>query len=89
MSAYEHESRRDATPAQLAADFLATFALFAGLIGVVYTPGLVCTAAVVVAIFAATIGGRDRWLVPFTVVVTGTCWIVGMALAVLLERPIF
>ena len=89
MSAYEHEGRRDATPSQLAADFLATIALFAGLVGIVYTPALVCTAAVVVAVLAATIGGRDRWLVPFTVVVTGACWFAGMALAVLLERPIF
>ena len=89
MSAYEHESRRDATPSQLAADFLATLALFTGLIGIVYTPGVVCTAAVIVAILAATIGGRDRWLVPFTVAVTGACWLTGMTLAVLLERPIF
>lgn len=89
MSSYEHESRREGTPAQLAADFLATFALFAGLVGIVYKPGELGTAAVVVAILAATIGGRDRWLVPFTVAVTGTCWFVGMVLAVLLERPIF
>ena len=89
MSLYEHESGRDATPSQLAADFLATFALFAGLIGIVYTPGIVCTAAVIVAILAATIGGRDRWLVPFTVAVTGACWLIGMTLAILLERPIF
>jgi hypothetical protein len=89
VSAYEHERRRDATPSQLGADFLATFALFAGLVSIVYTPGLLGTAAVVVALLAATIGGRDRWLVPFTVAVTGTCWLVGMALAVLLERPIF
>jgi hypothetical protein len=66
---YEPEGRQEATTAQLAADFLATLALFAGL--------------------AATIGGRDRWLVPVTVAVTGTCWFIGMTLAVLLERPIF
>jgi uncharacterized membrane protein len=89
VTVYEYESRRDATPSQLAADFLATFALFAGLVGIVYTPGLLVTAAVIVALLAATIGGRDRWLVPFTVVVTGACWFVGMAIAVLLERPIF
>jgi len=89
VSAFEHESRREATPSQLAADFLATIALFAGLVGIVYTPGLLATAAVVVAVLAATIGGRDRWLVPFTIVVTGACWFVGMVLAVLLERPIF
>lgn len=89
MSAYESERPREATSAQLAADFLATIALFTGLIGIVYTPGLVCTAAVVVAILAATIGGRDRWLAPATVAVTGACWVIGMMLAVLLERPIF
>lgn len=89
MSAYESESPRKVTTAQLAADFLATLALFAGLLGIVYTPGRVATAAVFVALFAATIGGRDRWLVPVTVVVTGACWVIGMTLAVLLERPIF
>jgi hypothetical protein len=88
VSTYEHESRGDATPSQLVADFLATFALFAGLVGIVYRPGELATAAVFVAILAAAIGGRDRWLVPFTVAVTGICWFVGMALAVLLERPI-
>lgn len=89
MSAYESESSRRATTGQLVADFLATFALFAGLVGIVYYPGRLGTAAVFVAVFAAAIGGRDRWLVPFTVAVTGTCWFVGMMLAVLLERPIF
>jgi hypothetical protein len=88
VSTYEHESRGDATPSRLVADFLATFALFAGLVGIVYRPGELATAAVFVAILAAAIGGRDRWLVPFTVAVTGICWFVGMALAVLLERPI-
>lgn len=89
MSAYEHERRREPTPSQLAADFLATFALFAGLVGIVYRPGELATAAVLVAVVAAAIGGRDRWLVPFTVAVTGACWFVGMTLAILLERPVF
>lgn len=89
MSVYEPEGRQEATTAQLAADFLATLALFAGLVGIVYKPGQLATAAVFVAVFAATIGGRDRWLVPVTVAVTGTCWFIGMTLAVLLERPIF
>jgi hypothetical protein len=89
VSAYESESSRRATTGQLAADFLATLALFAGLVGIVFYPGRLGTAAVFVAVFAAAIGGRDRWLVPFTVAVTGICWFVGMMLAVLLERPIF
>jgi len=89
VSVYEPESPREVTVSQLAADFLATFALFAGLIGIVYKPGQLATAAVFVALFAAAIGGRDRWLVPVTVAVTAACWVIGMTLAVALERPIF
>ncbi len=77
------------TATQLVADFLATFALFAGLIAIVYYPGRLGTAAVVIALFAAALGGRDRYLVPVAVAVTGACWVLGMILAVLLDRPIF
>jgi len=41
------------------------------------------------ALFAAALGGRDRYLVPVAVAVTGACWVLGMILAVLLDRPIF
>ena len=71
------------------ADFVATFALFAGLVAIVYYPGRLGTAAVLTALFASALGGRDRYLVPVTVAVTATCWLVGMMLAVALDRPIF
>jgi hypothetical protein len=74
---------------QLVADFLATFALFAGLVSLVYYPGRLGTAAVFIALFAAALGGRDRYLVPVTVGVTAVCWLLGMTLAIALERPIF
>lgn len=89
MSAYEPEAAARVTATQLVADFLATFALFAGLIGIVYSPGRLCTAAVFISLFAAVLGGRDRYLVPVTVGVTTACWFVGMILAVALDRPIF
>ena len=54
-----------------------------------YSPGRLCTAAVFISLFAATLGGRDRYLVPVTVGVTTACWFVGMILAVALDRPIF
>jgi hypothetical protein len=38
---------------------------------------------------SATLGGRDRYLVPVAVGVTTVCWCVGMLLAVALDRPIF
>jgi hypothetical protein len=89
VSTYESDPTGRVTATQLVADFLATFALFAGLVSIVYYPGRLGTAAVFIALFAAALGGRDRYLVPVTVGVTGVCWLVGMALAIALDRPIF
>ncbi|HSK16048.1 MAG TPA: hypothetical protein VK915_07755 [Gaiellaceae bacterium] len=77
------------TGTQVVADFLATFAIFAGLVSLVYYPGRLGTGAVLVSLFAASLGGADRRLVPFAVALTSTCWFVGMVLAVALDRPIF
>ena len=89
MSSYDPELSARVTTTQLVADFLAAFALFAGLIGIVHSPGRLCTAAVFISLFAAALGGRDRHLVPVTVGVTTACWILGMILAIALDRPIF
>jgi hypothetical protein len=89
MSAYEPEYRSRASASQLVADFLATFAIFAALAAVVVDPARLATAAVFISLFAATIGGRDRHLVPAAVVITTVCWFVGMTLAIALDRPIF
>lgn len=88
MSTYEPAGAR-VTATQLVADFLATFALFAGLVSLVYYPGRLGTAAVFIALFAAALGGRDRYLVPVSVGVTTACWFAGMGIAIALDRPIF
>lgn len=89
MSTYDSDARGRVTVTQLVADFLATFALFAGLVSLVYYPGRLGTAAVFIALFAAALGGRDRYLVPVSVGVTAVCWLLGMTLAIALDRPIF
>ena len=88
MSTYEPTGAR-VTATQLVADFLATFALFAGLVSLVYYPGRLGTAAVFISLFAAALGGRDRYLVPVSVGVTTACWFAGMGIAIALDRPIF
>ena len=88
MSTYEPAGAK-VTATQLVADFLATFALFAGLVSLVYYPGRLGTAAVFIALFAAALGGRDRYLVPVSVGVTTACWFAGMGIAIALDRPIF
>jgi hypothetical protein len=88
VSTYEPAGAR-VTATRLVADFLATFALFAGLVSLVYYPGRLGTAAVFIALFAAALGGRDRYLVPVSVGVTTACWFAGMGIAIALDRPIF
>lgn len=88
MSTYEPAGAK-VTATQLVADFLATFALFAGLVSLVYYPGRLGTAAVFISLFAAALGGRDRYLVPVSVGVTTACWFAGMGIAIALDRPIF
>ena len=69
---------------------MATFAIFAGLAALVYYPGRIGPGAIFIALLAAAIGGSpDRHLVPLAVVLTTLCWLGGMMIAVLLERPIF
>jgi hypothetical protein len=88
VSTYEPAGAK-VTATQLVADFLATFALFAGLVSLVYYPGRLGTAAVFISLFAAALGGRDRYLVPVSVGVTTACWFAGMGIAIALDRPIF
>ena len=77
MSAFEPEHRARVTATQLVADFLATFAIFAGLIALVYSPGRLATAAVFISLFAAALGGRDRHLVPFAVALDDRLLVLG------------
>jgi hypothetical protein len=89
VSVHEQPADDRSTPAQLAADFLATLAIFAGLAALVYYPGRLGTGAVFIALLAVVIGDTRRRLVPVALAVTTACWFLGMALAVVLDQPIF
>jgi hypothetical protein len=71
------------------AGYLAALAHFAGPVALVYYPGRVGTAAILVALLAAGIASRPNRLVGTAVVATTVWWFAGMTLAVILERPIF
>ena len=89
MSVHESDSRPREGAASTIAGFLAAFAIFAGLVGLVYYPGRVGTAAVLVALISAGIGGFQRNLAAFAVAFTGICWFAGMIIAISLERSVF
>lgn len=83
-AAYERES-----PASIVGGFLAALALFAGVIGIVWHPGRVCSGAIVVALVACAIGGPQRRLAAFSLAVAGLGWFIGMILAIATDRPLF
>jgi len=88
VSAYESVDRR-AVVNEAIAGFLAAIAFFAAPVGVVYHPGRVGTAAILVALVAAGIGGFQRRLAAWAVAITSLCWLAGMILSIVLDRPVF
>jgi hypothetical protein len=76
-------------PADAIAGLLASLALFASLIGLAYRPARLIPFAIVIALIAAAMGGRHARLAAAAVFVGGLCFIVGLALAVITNNPIF
>jgi hypothetical protein len=88
LSETRNETHRD-RPSHAVAGYLAAAALFVGLIGIVYKPGQVGVGAMLVALVAAAMGGPQRRLAAAALVIATASWILGMTLAVLLERPLW
>ncbi len=71
------------------AGFLAALAMLAGVLGLVWYPGRVGTAAILIALIAAGIAGAHRRLAGIALAVAGVCWLLGMVISVVADRPIF
>ena len=90
MSYDESRGWPDARPAsEYVAGFLATIAIFGGLVGIIYYPGRVASGAILVALVSAAIGGFQSRLAAFAVAITTLSWLAGMIISIALERPIF
>jgi hypothetical protein len=90
MSADERgETPRSGSTTDSVAGFLAAAALFAAFLAVVWYPGRLGPAAMLVALIAAALGAAQRRLAAAALVVAAVCWLVGMIIAVATERPIF
>jgi len=75
--------------AETIAGFLAAASIFASCIAVAYRPGRVIPFALLLALLAAGIGGRAARLAVWAIAVGGVCFVVGMAVAVVTDNPIF
>lgn len=90
MSYDESRGWPDARPAsEYIAGFLATIAIFGGLVGIIYYPGRVASGAILVALVSAAIGGFQSRLAAFAVAIATLSWLAGMIISIALERPIF
>ena len=76
-------------PSDAVAGLLASLALFASLVGLVYRPVRVIPFALALALIATAMGGRHARLAATALVVGAACFVVGMALAVITNNPIF
>jgi hypothetical protein len=76
-------------PSEAVAGLLASLSLFASLIGLAYRPGRLIPGALLLALLAAAIGGRHSRLTAFALVVGAACFVLGMALAVITNNPLY
>ena len=90
MATPEHAAReRSESPADTVAGFLAALTLLGGLLSLVWYPGRVGSAALLVGLVAAALATRQRALAAAALAFTTLCWVAGMVIAVVAERPVF
>ena len=83
------EARARQRPAEAVAGLLSAAALAVSLLGLAYRPGRLIPFAVVIALISTAIGGRHQRLAALALAVGAVCFVVGMALAVITEHPVF
>jgi hypothetical protein len=89
MSTAPFEDDRE-RPAEIAAGYLAAISMTASAFALVYRPVRLAPFAILVALVAAALASeRHRKLAAAAVVVGTLAWLVGMAIAVTLSRPIY
>ena len=71
------------------AGLLASLSIFLSLVALAYRPGRLEPFAILLALLATAIGGRHRRLAALAIVIGAVCFVVGMALAVVTDNPLY
>ena len=83
-------THRDSIPASEAvAGFLAACALFIGALELFYRPFRLAPAALILALIATIMSRRQQRLIGLAVAVIGICFVVGAALQVITNHPLY
>jgi hypothetical protein len=85
----QREHGAEWTTADTVAGFLAAAALAAGALALVWYPGRVGPAAMLIALVAAAMGRGQSRLAGGALAAVTVCWLAGMIIAVLTNRAIF
>jgi len=76
-------------PADTIAGLLAALSVLASAIGLAYRPARLIPFALLLAVIAAAMGGRNARLATAALVIGGVCFVIGMAVAVITNNPVF
>ncbi len=71
------------------AGLMATAAIFTAILGVAYRPVRMIPVAVLLALVAARMTTRYSRLAGWAIAIVCICWVLGMAVAVITERPLY
>jgi hypothetical protein len=77
------------TTADAVAGFLAAAAIAAGVFSVVWRPSRIGPVALVVALVAVAMSGRNQRLGAWAVGIVAAGWVLGMIIAVITEKPVY
>lgn len=77
------------TTADAVAGFLAAAAIAAGLFSVVWRPSRIGPVALVIALVAVAMSGRNQRLGAWAVGIVAAGWVLGMIIAVITENPVY
>jgi hypothetical protein len=80
---------RRSRPAETVGGFLAAASVFLSLAGVAYRPLRLVPFAILIALIAVGIGGRNERLATYAVSIGAACFAVGMAVAVITSHPLW
>jgi hypothetical protein len=81
--------RTRGAPGEALAGFLAATSIFVSAIGLVYRPLRLVPAAILLALFAAALGGRHARLALYAVAISAICFAAGLAFAVATSHPLW
>ena len=76
-------------PSDTVAGFLAALAIFTSLIALAWHPLRLIPVAIILALIAAAIGGRNRRLAFWATMICAACFFLGMTVAVVTSRPLW